>query len=50
MNDDDFDNAMQDAVLRVHDAWTDNGGRALTPEELQSLNALLTGFFAYKQW
>ncbi len=51
MNDERFDDFIQDSVMTIHSEWTTEeiGGRELTSEELQTLNDLLTQFFTDKK-
>ncbi len=49
MNNEDFDEFLQQATLTVHQDWCDSGGRELNSEELQQLNGLLDLFFASKR-
>ncbi len=48
-NDDDFDAFLQDACMKLHDMWTEQGGEEMGANELQSLNDVLTTFFGDKR-
>ncbi len=49
MNDNTFDEFLQDATLAVHDMWTKAGGRELTTDELRQLNDAVTWLFSSKR-
>lgn len=49
MNDESFDDFLQEATLEVSELWEQAGGVELTPTERQQLNDLLTGFFYDKR-
>lgn len=38
MDDETFDEFLQDACLKLHDLWTEAGGKSMGPFELQALN------------
>jgi hypothetical protein len=51
LDDDDFDNFLQDAVMNLHSSWVDmaTDQRELSSEDLIELNGLLTTFFSAKK-
>ena len=49
MNEDTFDDFLDEATHEVEKIWWYNGGKELTTDELYALNDLLTQFFADKK-
>jgi len=49
VNEDDFDNFLQDACMKLHEMWCAAGGRDMGEHELVALNDVLTQFFADKR-
>jgi hypothetical protein len=49
MDDQSFDDFLQDATLALNDLWMKAGGTEMTVEGLQAVNDTLTAFFADKR-
>ena len=49
MNEDDFDDFLHDACMKLHEMWCAAGSRDLSEHELAALNGVLTQFFADKR-
>ena len=49
VNEDDFDDFLQDACMKLHEMWCAAGGRDMGEHELVALNDVLTQFFADKR-
>ena len=49
MNDDDFDNFLNEAVHAVVAEWEKRNGRTITTDEKYELNDLLSGYFNDKR-
>jgi len=49
VNEDDFDDFLQDACMKLHEMWCAAGGQDLSEHELAALNDVLTQFFADKR-
>lgn len=45
MSDNQYDEFLQDAIMKLHDAWQMADGRKLDTDELQDLNDALDKFF-----
>jgi hypothetical protein len=49
IDEDGFDEFLQDATLAVRDMWESRGGEKIGEHEAQALNDALTAFFADKR-
>jgi len=49
VNEDDFDDFLQDTCMKLHEMWCAAGGQNMGERELAALNDVLTQFFADKR-